>query len=173
METQVSKITLLLWRNCPGQCILNKARPQFALQADLRWFLCKVCRQCLLTVHFCLTATRRSFYRGRAKVGRQEKGNKGTSFVPFATQRRKEEGLPYCRLIFVQSIGDTHRRKGVWSLFCHALSFAQCRTTIPDAGWHRLSVPCCNNFCSCVLKLRRISGTGKAKARVDKYENKR
>ena len=63
-----------------------------------------------------------------------QRGKRGTFFVPLATQRRKEEVLPDCRLIFVQSIGDTHRRKGVWSLFFHVLSFTQRRTTITDWG---------------------------------------
>ena len=63
-----------------------------------------------------------------------QRGKSGTSFVPLATQRRKEEALPDCRLIFLQSIGDTHRRKGVWSFFCRVLSFAQRRATMTDAG---------------------------------------
>ena len=74
------------------------------------------------------------FIGGARKLAEMQKGKRGTSFVPLATQRRKEEALPDCRLIFLQSIGDTHRRKGGWSLFCHALSFAQRRTTITDGG---------------------------------------
>ena len=47
------------------------------------------------------------FIGGARKLADGQRGQRGTSFVALATQRRKEEGLPDCRLIFLQSIGDT------------------------------------------------------------------